>query len=483
MIPVIGFPHIVQGKSTSSPKPNVLLIAVDDLRPAIGSYGDKIANTPNIDRLASEGLQFNRAYIQQSVCAPSRASMMTGLRPDQLGVWDLNTHFRETTPDVITLPQYFKRHGYQVREVGKIYHDPKAAKDPRSWSGPSRLHITRNLPGHKYTLSENLEGTAGWKASATERADVADSAYIDGKVTDAAIDLLHELKDSTFFLAVGFRRPHLPFSAPKKYWDRYERGALPPPESPSVPNGTPQIALHDWKELRGYTDIPADGPLSDEKIKELRHGYYASVSYIDALTGKLMDELERLNLTKNTIIVFWSDHGFHLGEHGLWAKTTNFELDTRIPLIIRIPGQKTAGEDTDAIVESVDIYPTLADLSGLPVPENMAGKSLKLFIENPDAGWNKPAISQFPRPWFFGDNPEVMGYSIRTDRYRYTQWNNFITGEIVARELYDHSNDPLETENIIYKTSRRILDVLEDKLRESYQGGFLEGRSVHVISP
>lgn len=476
LIPMVMLTSCKDQEKKKAEQPNVLFIAVDDLRPAIGSYGDEVAVTPNIDRLAVEGTLFTRAYVQQAVCSPSRASMLTGLRPDQIGVWDLETHFRENVPDVVTLPQYFKKHGYHAREVGKIYHDPAHSKDPKSWSGPSKLHVTKNAPGHKYVLPENTEGIDGWKASASEMADVADSAYIDGKVADVAIEMLNQLKDSTFFLAVGFRRPHLPFSAPQKYWDLYDRNEISMPVNPLPTEDAPEYAVHNSKELRGYTDIPETGDLSGEKIRELRHGYYASISYIDAMTGRLIEELERLNLRDDTIVVLWSDHGFHLGECGLWAKTTNFELDTRIPLIISIPGQKTAGEQTEAIVESVDVYPTLADLSGLSIPENLAGKSLKPLIENPDSNWNKPAISQFPRPWFFGDNPEVMGYTIRTDRYRYVQWNKFDSGEIVAQELYDHNNDPLETENIASdKNNREILEELEQKLLKNYPGSFLDG--------
>jgi iduronate 2-sulfatase len=455
---------------------NVVFISIDDMRPDIGAYGDSFAKTPNIDKLAAEGTLFNKAYIQQAVCGPSRASMMTGLRPDQIGVWDLGTHFRENVPHVITLPQYFKNHGYHAREVGKIYHDPARAKDPVSWSGPSRLHVTKNLPGHKYVLPKNITNNNGWKAAASEMADVPDSAYIDGKVADTAIEMLNEIKDSTFFLAIGFRRPHLPFSAPQKYWNLYDRAKIPLPENPLPPSGVPEFSLHNWTELRGYTDIHKEDALSEEKIKELKHGYYASISYVDALIGKLIDELERLNLKEETIIVLWSDHGFHLGEHGLWTKTTNYELDTRIPLIISIPGQQFTGSKIEAIVESVDVYPTLADVAGLPIPEGLAGKSLKPFIENPETVWDKPALSQFPWPWFYKNKPKVMGYAIRTRDYRYIQWNDFASGEIVARELYDHDKDPFETQNIAFKKSNKeILEKMEQKLKKAYSEGFIQG--------
>lgn len=430
-------------------RPNVLFIAVDDLRTQLGCYGDPVAITPNIDRLAGKGLLFNRAYCQQAVCAPSRASLMTGRRPDVTKVWDLSTHFREALPDVATLPQYFKQHGYHAREIGKIYHDPKSAKDPESWSGPSVLHVTQNFPGHKYVLPGNLEGVDGWKGSAAEAADVADSAYIDGKVADAAINMLNEVKDSTFFLAVGFRRPHLPFSAPEKYWDLYQRDSIPLPQAPETPVAAPEAALHHSTELRGYTDVPESGPPSEEKVRELIHGYYAATSFTDAQIGKVLDELERLGLAENTIVVLWSDHGYHLGEHGLWCKTTNFELDTRVPLILAAPGQAAQGVRTDALVELVDLYPTLAELAGLPAPEGVEGASLAPLFDDPDRSWKKAAFSQFPRPWFYNGEPELMGYSVRTADYRYTEWQDFKTGEVKARELYDHRKDPLETENVV----------------------------------
>ena len=452
-------------------KYNVLFIAVDDLRPDLGCYGDPVAVTPNIDRLASDGMLFSRAYSQQAVCAPSRASIMTGLRPDQLRVWDLKTHFRETMPDAMTLPQYFKKHGYLAREVGKIYHDPLDAKDPQSWSGPSLLHVTRNGRGHKYALDENCTGNM--KAAATEKADVPDTSYIDGKVCRAAVEILNEIGDSAFFLAVGFRRPHLPLSSPEKYWGLYNPEEFPPINNPLPPEGVPEIALHNWRELRGYTDMPEIGDVPPEKALRLRWGYYAAISYIDEQVGKLVDELKRLDLYNNTVIVLWSDHGFHLGEHNLWCKITNFELDTRVPLIISIPGQERRGSSTGAIVELVDVYPTLADICGLGIPEGLAGRSLRPLIEDPRADWDKPAVSQFPRPGYYKGEPEFMGYSMRTDRYRYTKWIRIKTGEAFARELYDHDADPYEGKNLAVEDGHdETITELDRDLMEMISGGF-----------
>ncbi len=428
-------------------KPNVLFIAIDDLRPNLGCYGDEVAKTPNIDSLAKNGTLFRRAYTQQAVCNPSRASLMTGRRPDTTRVWDLHTHFRKALPDVVTLPQYFKEHGYLTQAIGKIYHDPEWAQDAQSWSVPEKLVVTKR--DGKYALDESESDRGGSKGTATEKADVADDAYIDGKVAEAAVKALHQLKDKPFFLAVGFRRPHLPFSAPAKYWDMYDRDALPLPDTAAVAENVPEVALHDWAELRGYVDIPSSGALSRSKVRELIHGYYASTSFIDAQVGRVLAELARLELTGNTVVVLWSDHGYHLGEKGLWCKTTNFELDTRVPLIVSVPGQKREGSRCDALVELVDLYPTLVELAGLPVEDGLEGVSLVPLLENPNGKVKEAAFSQFARPHNAkGKEPQVMGYSVRTEDFRYTEWRRMKSGEVVGRELYDHRRDPGERKNI-----------------------------------
>lgn len=449
---------------------NVLFIAVDDLRPQLSCYGDPIAITPNIDRLAAHGMLFNRAYCQQAVCNPSRASVMTGRRPDATKVWNLSTHFRETLPDVVTLPQYFKDNGYHTRCVGKIYHDPAKAQDPISWSAPETLAVTGKA-GPKYVLDSNLHRKGGWKATATERADVPDSAYVDGRVGNAALRILREISDKPFFLAVGLRRPHLPFSAPERYWAMYDDIEMPLPLNPDAPENVPTIAMHNSAELRGYTDVPDDGPIDDATIRRLVQGYYASTTYIDAQIGRLLDELDVLGLTSNTIVVLWADHGYHLGEHDLWSKTTNFELDNRVPLIISVPGASEKNVQTNALAELVDLYPTLADLAGIGVPDGLEGTSLKPVLEDPERPWKEAAFSQFPRPWFYRKQPEVMGYSVRTDRYRYTEWQDFKTGEVQARELYDHRTDPMETKNIAAaKENAPVIERLGTLLAEGWKG-------------
>ncbi len=435
------------GHAVCAQKTNVLFIAVDDLRPQLGCYGDTMAITPNIDRLAKRGVVFDRAYCQQAVCAPSRTSVMTGLRPDATRVWDLNTHFRTTVPRAVTLPQYFRQHGYDTRNVGKIYHDPERAQDPVSWSAPALLAVT-DKAGPKYVLPENTVGTKSWKAAATECVDVPDTAYVDGKVGRAAVKLLGELKDTTFFLAVGFRRPHLPFSAPKRYWDLYRDMDIPLPANPRPPGGAPAIGLHSGVELRGYTDIPDQGPVPLAKQRELRHGYYASISYIDAQIGLLLDELDKLELQDNTVIVLWSDHGFHLGELDLWCKTTNFELDTRVPLLISSPRTGAMTGHRDALVELVDLYPTLVELAGLPIPDGLEGVSMVPVIADPGRAWKQAAFSQFPRPWMYRDRPEFMGYSVRTHKFRYTEWRNLQDGTVSAAELYRYLDGEAEHLNL-----------------------------------
>lgn len=455
---------------TENDRPNFLFIAVDDLRPQLGSYGDSIAITPNMDRIAEMGMVFNKAYCQQAVCAPSRASVLTGRRPDATKVWDLKTHFREALPTVVTLPQNFKMHGYEARSVGKIYHDTKSLQDSASWSSPAVLEITDEA-GKKYVLSKNQPTQKTWKKDATERADVADSEYVDGKVSLAAVEAIRDLKDTSFFLAVGFRRPHLPFSAPAKYWNLYDRDKFTLPSPMNAPENAPKVALHRGVELRGYQDIPDSGKISNDKIRQLYHGYYASISYIDAQIGMLINELEKQDLLDNTVIVVWSDHGFHLGELGLWAKTSNFELDTRVPLIIATPKQKTGGSRTDAIVELVDIYPTLSELAGIPLPEGLDGESLLPVLKEPSRSGKNIAVSQFPRPWMYKDAPEIMGYSIRTAEFRYTEWRNVADGTVEASELYHYDANRIEGSNLSGMKNYQFIEAeMKKQLSKLVQG-------------
>ena len=417
-------------------RPNVLFIAVDDLRAQLGCYGDPVAITPHLDNLAARGTLFNRAYCQQAVCNATRQSLLSGRRPDTIRVWDLKTTFRDTSPDVVSLPQYFKQHGYFTRAFGKIYHD--GMPDPLSWSVPAELE---DMPKREdYRREENRTPHKGGKAAATEFVDAPEDAYPDGRVAAAAVAAIESLArqpDQPFFLAVGIRKPHLPFTAPKKYWDLYEHVAIPAPMPPDAPAGAPAVALHDSVELRGYSDQPESGPWTPEQIATLRRGYYAATSFADAQIGRVLAALERTGLAKNTLIVVWGDHGYHLGEHNLWVKTTNYEADTRVPLIIATPGHAAAR--TDAIVELLDLYPTLLDLCRLPPAAGLEGQSLAANLGNPAAPGRAGAISQFPRPWITGkaiSAPGTMGYTVRDATHRYVEWREWRTGAVLARELY-----------------------------------------------
>ena len=437
----------VEAAAANSTKRNVLFIAVDDLRPELGCYGVTQIKTPNIDSLAARGMIFNRAYCQQALCSPSRMSLLTGLRPDTTRIYDLETPLRNTLPDVVTLPQLFKQHGYHAQSFGKIYHGGR--NDEASWSVE---HTESKVP--HYISKEILDdirkrGASGLevggknKGPTWESGECADNALPDGFFADRAIEAMREVKDKPFFLAVGFIKPHLPFVAPKKYFDLYPLEQFKLPDNYRRPEGAPDFALTNFAELRAYQGVPKEGPLSERQALELIRAYYAAASFMDAQVGRVLAELDNLGLRDNTIIVLWGDHGWHLGDQGMWCKHTNFEAAARSPLILSAPGQKNAGAKTDALVELVDIYPTLCELAGLPAPAALEGKSMAPLLENPTRPWKKFAISQYPR------SGKAMGYSIRTDRWRYTEWQRRDeTEQILARELYDHETDPLETKNV-----------------------------------
>lgn len=473
--------HVAQ----SAEKSNVLFIAVDDLRPELGCYGAKHIHSPNIDALAKQGLLFNRAYCQQAVCSPSRTSLMTGARPDTTKVWDLTTDFRDTYPNVVTLTQHFIANKYTAVGMGKIYHS--GFNDKLSWSGkwksargqayanPDNMKILKAR--RKKAIAEGLKGIKLSRASrgpAFESADVADNVYTDGAVAEQAIKTLGELKKkkSPFFLAVGFIKPHLPFVAPKKYWDLYDRKTVELAKNRFHPKDAPKYANTSWGEMRVYSGIPKKGDLPLDDQITLRHGYYACVSYVDALVGKLVKELETLKLRKNTIIILWGDHGWKLGEHNGWCKHTNFEDDARVPLIISVPGQKSAGQKTDALVEFVDIYPSLAQLAGLELPKHLEGTSFVPLIENPKRKWKTAAFSQYPRGY---KGKKLMGYSMKTDRYRFTRWDiqkskTKSNKKVDSYELYDHKVDPDENRNIAnLPENKKLIEELSAQLDDGWK--------------
>ena len=460
-----------QGNKMNQPeerRPNVLFIAVDDLRPQLNCYGYSQMISPNIDRMAQQGLLFSRAYCQVPVCGASRASLLTGLRPTRNRFLDYDTRVAEEVPDALTLPMHFKNNGYYTISNGKVFHHLNDMSD--SWSEkpwhPIQTDSTKNWLD--YALEENLifasQNSSG-RGPAYEMADVADTAYFDGKIAKKTISDLQRLKDQDqpFFLAVGFMKPHLPFNAPKKYWDLYEPDDLVMAPNPFRPEGAPDAAMHNWGELRNYNNIPEKGPLSAEMSRKLVHGYYACVSYTDAQIGKLLDAIEALDLADNTIVILWGDHGWNLGEHGLWCKHCNFETSLRAPLMIKVPGIE-GGKQTNALTEFVDIYPSLCELTGLPVPHHLQGMSFVPLLTNPDQPWKEYAFSK----WF-------NGFSIKNDRYRYTEWSRKDSNAVTeyARMLYDHVTDSLENHNIAEgPQNQELIRQMSDRLRQEWKEDF-----------
>lgn len=456
-------------------RPNVLFIAVDDLRPELGCYGNSIIQSPNIDRLAARGMVFRHAYCQQAVCSPSRSSLLTGARPDTTKVWDLETHFRSALPDVVTLPQLFKNEGYFVQGMGKIYHG--GFDDPVSWSTPWTSPGVETPTDARALEPDEMERRAraararrrgGDRGPAFQAVDGPDNSPNDGKLADMAVAALQGLreKEQPFFLAVGFVKPHLPFISPKKYWDLYDPESIPPAPNPFLPKDAPPYALPERNELWNYDGVPEETRLPDDYARQLKHGYYAAVSFMDAQVGRVLDQLERLGLQDDTIIVLWGDHGWKLGEHGCWCKHSNVENDTNAPVILSVPGMACAGAHTDALVEFVDVYPILVELAGLPKPAHLEGASAAPLLVQPDREWKQAAFSQYPRSH---SGKRLMGYSMRTCRYRFTRWvDRDEPGRVDAVELYDHETDPQENVNIAGDPKNAAL--VEELTRQSLAG-------------
>ncbi|MEX2606629.1 MAG: sulfatase [Kiritimatiellia bacterium] len=476
---------LVTAEERKAVRLNVLLISVDDLKPLTRAYGDPHAVTPNLDRLARRGRLFQNAQCQQAICTASRASLLTGLYPDVTGVVDLHTNIRDVNPDVVTLPQYFREQGYITAGVGKTFDSRNVDEgmDAVSWSLPygerymppvfepaapypqgyyqepetqeRYREVERMMEDRKEKGLEPIRrpfGESPGSRPPTESLDVSDQAYVDGANTVIALKLLEELatKEKPFFLSVGYYKPHLPFVAPEKYWELYDREAFSLAEVRELPATAPDLAFQNSWELRTYSDIP-DGPLPEDLQRELIHGYYACVSYIDTQVGRLLDQLDELDLTEKTIIVLFGDHGFHLGDHGMWCKHSNYEQAVRSPLIIAVPEMAGQGESSDAVTGFIDLFPTLSDLAGLPIPDALQGVSLRPILDNPAAEVKKVELSQFPRNW---EGQYYMGYSLRDRRYRYTAWlkSDRPTGtplaDAVWEELYDYETDPEETVNL-----------------------------------
>lgn len=490
------------------PKPNILFIAIDDLRPELGCYGKSYVHSPNIDRLASAGIAFNHAYCQEATCSPSRTAVLTGLRPDTSKVWDLVTSFRKAQPDVVTLGQQFMRNGYFVQGFSKIYHG--GLNDPASWSvpwvdpdapeyalpesaasfGKNTVPVDEDGPNNKgtdvnsYALPASVNQANKKTAKAPnsplpnsrgaicECADVPDNFYKDGKTADLAVQAMDNLskKSCPFFLAVGFIRPHLPWVAPKKYWALYDPETIPLAPNPFLPKGAPSYAIsQNDGEVRAYKGIPPRGHVPDDVARKLKLAYCASVSYSDACVGRLLDELDRLGLRTNTIIILWGDHGWKLGEHDSWGKHTDVENDVNAPLILSVPGMKNVGTHCDALVEFVDIYPTLCDLAELPLPTHLEGVSFKPLLADPQRPWKMAAFSEYPRGTGRLHEP-LMGYTMRTSRYRFTIWVSRKDHSVVDTiELYDDQKDPQENVNIARRPENAGL---VKKLTQQWRNGW-----------
>ncbi len=418
-------------------RPNVLFIPVDDLRPQLGCYGRSRMVTPNIDRLAREGVMFERAYCQVPVCGATRASLLTGIRPTRGRFVDFATWADEDASGALTMPEHFRDHGYLTISDGKVFHHRTDCAE-RSWSEDPWHPMPAGGDWRNYVLAESGAGQGSRGAGKPfECADVPDNAYYDGQIAERAIRDLNRLaqEDGPWFLAAGFLKPHLPFNAPKRYWDLYRPDDVNLADNPYQPEGAPDRAMHNWGELRQYLGIPADGPLPDELARDMVHGYYAATSYTDAQVGRLIDELDRLGLAENTVVVLWGDHGWQLGEHGLWCKHCNFDTSLNAPLVVRY-GAMGGQPASPALVEFADVYPTLCDLTGLPLPDHLEGSSFAPLLEDPGREWKRAVFSR----WHAGE-------SVRTDRYLYTEWTDD-DGAVTDRMLYDHDLDAAENRNI-----------------------------------
>tara|TARA_R110002072_G_scaffold302068_1_gene483674 strand:+ start:4028 stop:5425 length:1398 start_codon:yes stop_codon:yes gene_type:complete len=433
-------------------RPNVLFIAVDDLRPELACYGKQHIHSPNIDRLAKSGVLFERAYCMVPTCGASRASLMTGIRPTRNRFVSYLTRADQDAPGITTLNTQFRKNGYYTVSLGKVFHHPTDSGEGWSESAwrPKDIPWYRNPENHELHTKRQKQGSRK-RGPAWESADVPDDAYADGVIAERAIADLRRLKEreEPFFLAVGFLKPHLPFIAPKKYWDLYDHDQIHLPDNYHVPKDAPKESIHTSGEMRAYAGIPAKGPVSDETARNLIHGYYACVSYTDAQIGKLLDELNRLELSENTIVVLWGDHGWNLGEHTLWCKHSCYETSMQIPLIVRAPGIN-GGQRRTGLIETIDLYPSLCELAGLSLPDHLQGRSFVTLMKNAKAEWKSAAVGRFQN-----------GDTIRTNTFRFTEYTDK-TGKQSSRMLYDHKVDPHENVNVAGSQEETVVNLTDE---------------------
>ena len=433
-------------------RPNVLFIAVDDLRPELACYGKKHIHSPNIDRLAASGVLFERAYCMVPTCGASRASLMTGVRPTPSRFVSYLARADQDAPGITTFNTQFRKNGYYTVSLGKVFHH--ATDNAKGWSEPAwrpkDIPWYRNPENHELHTKRQKQGSRN-RGPAWESADVPDNAYADGVIAKRAIADLRRLdrQEEPFFLAVGFLKPHLPFIAPEKYWDLYDHEKIQLPDNYHVPKDAPKESIHSSGEMRAYAGIPAKGPVSEETARNLIHGYYACVSYADAQVGKLLDELDRLKISDNTIVVLWGDHGWNLGEHTLWCKHSCYETSMRIPLIVRTPKIK-GGKRRSGLIESIDLYPSLCELAGLTLPDHLQGRSFATLMKDADTDWKSAAVGRFQN-----------GDTIRTDAFRFTEYTDK-NGKRTSRMLYDHTADPHENVNVAASQQETVEKLTDD---------------------
>jgi arylsulfatase A-like enzyme len=454
----------------AGPKKNVLFIAIDDLRPQLSCYGMNQVLSPHIDRMAAEGFKFDRAYCQVPVCGASRASLLTGLRPTPRRFRTYKSSKQKDAPDVVSLPHQFKRNGYVTLSNGKVYHH--RSDDAEAWSKepwrPSGHWRDYRDPAN-IALSKRRKRKA---AAAFESPDVADDDYFDGKIANRTIADLRRLKDAgkPFFLAAGFLKPHLPFNAPRRYWDLYRREDIDLAENPFRPKDGPEEAIHNWGELRAYHGIPRKGPMPDELARTLIHGYCACVSYADAQVGRVLAELDRLGLRDDTLVVLWGDHGWQLGEHGLWCKHSCFRNALRAPLLMRGP-DIPAGQSTRALVEFVDLYPSLCELAGVPAAPHLEGTSVAPLLADPEREWKRAVFSRYH-----------SGETVKTDRYAYTRYQK--RGKTAGEMLYDHRTDIRENVNIAGRPEmREVVAEMQKLLQNGWRAALPPGVGTAPVSP